>query len=101
MQILEWALRENLAPHTSNEDNFTNNLDEITKYAELVAAYGQILQLEGMTDADDETYAQFAAAMLSAAKETLKAVKNKDPDLARSAVAKLDQSCNKCHETYR
>jgi hypothetical protein len=101
MQILEWALRENLAPHTSNEDNFTNNLDEITKYAELVAAYGQILGLEGMTDADDETYAQFAAAMLAAAKETLQAVKNKDPDLARSAVAKIDQSCNKCHETYR
>jgi len=101
MQILEWALRENLAPHTSNEDNFANNLDEITKYAELVAAYGQILQLEGMTDADDETYAQFAAAMLNAAKETLKAVKNKDAELARSAVAKIDQSCNKCHETYR
>lgn len=101
MQILEWALRENLAPHTSNEDNFSNNLDEITKYAELVAAFGQILQLEGMTDADDETYQQFSAAMLNAAMETLKAVKNKDAELARTAVAKIDQSCNKCHETYR
>jgi hypothetical protein len=101
MQILEWALRDNLAPHTSNEDNFNNNLDEITKYSELVAAYAQILQQEGMTDADDETYRQFASLMLSAAKETLKAVKNKDAELARSAVAKIDQSCNKCHETYR
>jgi|694.fasta_scaffold15195_3 hypothetical protein len=101
MQILEWALRENLAPHTSNEDNFGNNLDEIAKYAELVAAYGQILQLEGMTDADDETYAQYSAAMVSAAKETLKAVKSKDAELARTAVSKIDQSCNKCHETYR
>lgn len=101
MQILEWALRENLAPHTSNEDNFTNNLDEINKYAELVATYGQILQLEGMTDADDETYASFSVAMVNAAKETLKAVKNKDAELARTAVAKIDQSCNKCHESYR
>ena len=101
MQILEWALRENLAPSTNNEDNFNNGLDEITKYAELVAAYGQVLQLEGMTDADDETYVQFSRSMVDAAKETLKAVKNKDPELARSAVAKIDQSCNKCHETYR
>lgn len=101
MQILEWALRENLAPHTNNEDNFSNNLDEITKYAELVAVYGQILQFEGMTDADDETYAQYSAAMVSAAKETLKAVKSKDAELARTAVSKIDQSCNKCHETYR
>jgi len=101
MQILEWALRENLAPNTSNEDNFANNLDEINKYAELVAVYGQILQQEGMTDADDETYAQFSKSMVNAAKETLKAVKNKDAELARTAVAKIDQSCNKCHETYR
>ncbi len=101
MQILEWALRENLAPNTSNEDNFGNNLDEVTKYAELVAAYGQILIQEGMTDADDESYVQFATAMLSAAKETLKAVKSKDAEMARGAVAKIDQSCNKCHETYR
>jgi len=101
MQILEWALRENLAPSTNNEDNFNNALDEVTKYAELIAAYGQILQLEGMTDADDESYVQFSGAMVSAAKETLKAVKTKDAELARSAVAKIDQSCNKCHETYR
>lgn len=101
MQILEWALRENLAPSTNNEDNFNNTLEEVTKYAELIAAYGQILQLEGMTDADDESYVQFSGAMVSAAKETLKAVKTKDAELARSAVAKIDQSCNKCHETYR
>ena len=101
MQLLEWALRENLAPSTNNEDNFNNALDEVTKYAELIAAYGQILQLEGMTDADDESYVQLSSAMVSAAKETLKAVKTKDAELARSAVAKIDQSCNKCHESYR
>ena len=101
MQLLEWALRENLAPNTSNEDNFKNNLDEVTKYAELIAAYAQILQQEGMTDADDQTYSQYAVAMLNAAKETIKAVKTKDAELARAAVGKIDQSCSKCHETYR
>ena len=55
MQLLEWSLRENLAPNTNSEDSFSNNMEEVVKYAELIAAYGQILQLEGMTDADDET----------------------------------------------
>lgn len=101
MQILEWALRENLAPNTNSEDSFNGNMEEVVKYAELVAAYGLILQQEGMTDADDESYVQFAKAMVAAANETLKGVRSKDADLARSAVAKIDQSCNKCHETYR
>lgn len=101
MQILEWALRENLAPTTNSEDSFNGNMEEVVKYAELVAAYGLILQQEGMTDADDENYVQFAKAMVAAANETLKGVRSKDADLARSAVAKIDQSCNKCHETYR
>lgn len=101
MQLLEWALRENLAPNTNSEDNFNNNMEEVVKYAELVAAYGQILQLEGMTDADDETYVQYASAMGAAAKDVLKAVKSKDAELARTAVGRIDQSCNKCHESYR
>lgn len=101
MQLLEWALRENLAPNTNSEDNFNNNMEEVTKYAELVAAYGQILQQEGMTDADDETYVQYAGAMVNAARDVLKSVRTKDAEAARSAVARIDQSCNKCHETYR
>ena len=101
MQILEWSLRENLAPNTNSEDTFNNNLEEVTKYAELVAAYGQILQQEGMTDSDDETYVQYAGAMVTAARDVLKGVRSKDAESARTAVARIDQSCNKCHETYR
>jgi hypothetical protein len=101
MQLLEWSLRENLAPNTNSEDSFNNNMEEVVKYAELIAAYGQILQLEGMTDADDETYVQYATAMGAAAKDVLKAVKSKDAELARTAVGRIDQSCNKCHESYR
>ncbi len=101
MQILEWSLRDNLAPATSNEDNFNDTQEDIVKYAELVAAYGQILQQEGMTDADDENYTELAKAMVTASRDVLKAVKIKDADMARTAVSRIDQSCNKCHDTYR
>ncbi|AMV33637.1 Cytochrome C' [Pirellula sp. SH-Sr6A] len=101
MQLLEWALREHLAPLTSNDKEFQNGQEEVLKYAELVAAYGQILQQEGMTDADDDTYVELAGQMVNAASEAARATKQGDAESARSAVSKIDQSCNKCHESYR
>lgn len=101
MQLLEWALREHLAPMTSSDKAFQNGQEEVLKYAELVAAYGQILQQEGMTDADDDTYVELAAQMVTAATEATKATKLGDAEAARTAVSKIDQSCNKCHESYR
>lgn len=101
MQLLEWALREHLAPMTSSDKEFQNGQEEVLKYAELVAAYGQILQQDGMTDADDDTYVELAAQMVTAATEAIKATKLGDSEAARTAVGKIDQSCNKCHESYR
>jgi len=101
MQILEWSLRENLAPATNSEDSFADAQEDIVKYAELIAAFGHILQQEGMTDADDENYTEMAREMVAAANEVIKAVKSKDAELARTSVSRIDQSCNKCHETYR
>ncbi len=101
MQLLEWALREHLAPMTSSDKEFQNSQEEVLKYAELVAAYGQILQQEGMTDADDDTYVELAGQMVTAATEAIKATKLGDAEAARTAVGKIDQSCNKCHESYR
>jgi hypothetical protein len=101
MQILEWALRENLAPLTNNENKFKDGQDEVLKYAELVAMYGQILQQEGMNNADDEQYVQMASAMTRAALDLAKAAKSSDAELARSSTSRVDQSCNKCHESYR
>jgi len=101
MELLEWSLRENLAPGVRSEDSFRDNQEDLVKYAELVAAFGQVLQQEGMTDADDEDYTGLAKGMMVATKDVIKAVKTNDAELARSAVGRLDQSCNKCHETYR
>jgi len=101
MQILEWALRENLMPSTSNEKKFQASKEEVLKYSELIAMFGQIIQLPGMNNADDETYVQNANAMTKAAQEVSKASRLGDADLARSSVSRIDQACNKCHESYR
>lgn len=101
MQLLEWALREHMAPGVSSEDSFGESQEDLVKYAELVAVYGHILQQEGMTDADDENYIELAKAMVAASRDVMKAAKMNDAELARTSVSRIDQSCNKCHETYR
>lgn len=101
MQILDWSLRSNLSPLTNNDKDFENAPEEVIRYAELIAAYGRVLQQEGMTDADDESYTQMSSEMTAAALELVKATQLGNADAARTAVGRIDQSCSKCHEGYR
>jgi hypothetical protein len=101
MKILEWALRENLSKQTASEKEFQQSKEDVKKYAELVAAYGLVLQQQGMNDSDDETYAQLSQAMSDAAASVVAATIAGDAESARVGVGKIDQSCNKCHESYR
>lgn len=101
MQLLEWSLRKNLAPSTRSQDAFGKGKEDLVKYAELVAAFGHILQQEGMLDADSEDYIEISKEMVAASKDVVKAVKANDAELARTAVGRIDQSCSKCHESYK
>ena len=101
MQLLEWSLRENLLPSTNNEKKLRDSQEEVIKYAELIAMFGNIIQQPGMTDSDDAEYKQFAAIMTQASLDVVKATKSNDAELARTAVGRIDQACNKCHDTYR
>ena len=101
MQILEWALRENVMPATNNANKFRDSQEDVVKYAELIAMFGSIIQQPGMTDSNDAEYKQFAVVMTSAALDVAKAARTNDAELARTAVGRIDQACNKCHETYR
>lgn len=101
MQVMEWALRDNLAKATNSEKKFKESQEEVIKYAELLAMFGNIIKQPGMTDADDQEYVKFAVAMTQAAQEAAQAARSNDAELARTAVGRIDQACTKCHETYR
>ena len=101
MQIMEWALRENLAKSTNSEKKFRESQEEVVKYAELLAMFGNVIRQPGMKDADDKEYAQFAVEMTQAAQDTARAARTNDAELARTAVGRIDQACTKCHETYQ
>ena len=101
MQILDWALRENLIPSTNSEKKFKESQEEVIKYAEVIAMFGNIIQQPGMTDAEDAEYKQFAVVMTHASLDVIKATRSNDAELARTAVGRIDQACSKCHDTYR
>jgi hypothetical protein len=101
MQLLEWGFRENLSSKVSSEDSFSQNPEEILKYAELIAMLGETLYQPGMTDGDDDEYKALAKKMIDEATKITQAVKLNNPTMAREAAGQIDQSCNACHSSYR
>lgn len=101
MQLLEWALRENINPATASEKEFKDKSDELVKYAELVGIIGETLCKPGMNDAEDEEYKNWTNKMIAEAKKVTESVKLNNYTMAREAAGQLDQSCNSCHNTFR
>jgi hypothetical protein len=101
MQILEWGLREQLAPKVASEAAFKENSEEILMYAELVSLIGETLHQPGMNDADDDEYKIWSKKMVSEALKIRDSVKLNNAAMAREASGQLDQSCNGCHNTFR
>ena len=101
MQLLEWAQKENISPNVANPELFAKNKDAVQHYAELVVVLGKVLTIEEMPYADDKEYVNLSKAMMEQAQQVVLAVKTDNADLARQGAAKLLQSCNTCHETFK
>ena len=101
MQLLDWALRENLNRFVASEAEFKSHPDEIAMYAELVALIGETLHQPGMSDADDAEYKTWNSTMLQEAKRVSESVKLNNPMMAREAAGQIDKACNSCHNTFR
>ena len=101
MQILEWALREQLNPKVASESAFKSQVEEVLTYAELIALIGETMHQPGMADADDEEYKNWTMKMVAEATRIREAVQLDNPTMAREAAGQLDQACNGCHNTFR
>jgi hypothetical protein len=101
MQRLEGTFQNRLSPALANADEFARSTGTVRHAAELISAIAATLTRPGVDDADDPTYAGFAAGMQGAAAEIVEAVKLKSYDQARAAAGKIDKACSQCHEAYR
>ena len=102
MQRLEPSRDEKIKPWTANESEFKGNLDKLSHEAQIFAAIGQVLQKEGLPDADDAEYRKFANELLSGGKALAAACKEKNYDAASKATTLIVNSCDNCHNAgYR
>ncbi len=101
MVVLDWSLRDNMNVAIASESAFANEKDGIVKYAQLIAALGEIISQKDMPDADTEEYVEMSGQMVQACDELIVATGKSDFAAVREAISKLDKSCNNCHEAYR
>lgn len=101
MQRLELAHQGNLQPWTANKGEFSGNKEKVKHEAQIIAALAEVLEKEGMKDADDSEYTKFSREMKKAALEIVEAANLDSYDQARAAVGNIGQACSKCHEGFR
>ena len=101
MQYAEQLLDGQLKQGSQNADAVKAEADKLRRAAELMAVVGQILRTEGLTDADDETYAALCGELTSASQAVSLALDQGDAVAVGRAVGAIQQACNKCHENYR
>ena len=91
----------NLKTLTASKAEFQGSVEDVVQQAAVIAAIGKVLSNETMEGGDDEGYRDLAGEMRGGATTLLEAVKLNDFDSASSAVNRIEQSCNKCHEDWR
>ena len=101
MQRLKTSHEERVAVWTSNEQEFTRNIDRTKREAELLRMFAVVMTKDGMEDAGDDDYENYCKQLKTAAGSLLQAVREKDANAARKASSDIGKSCSACHEDYR
>jgi hypothetical protein len=101
MQRLELSQSMRMQPWTADKASFKANKESLLHEAQMVAAIGEVLSLDGMADADADEYKAFCRLLKKGAIDVLEAIKLDNDDAARKAVGDINLSCDKCHGSYR
>ena len=101
MQMLKVVHQESLQPMLASKAEFDANQDKIKRYAELIAAAGEVLTKENMPDGDDDDYADFSKRMKAGALKIIDGIQLNNYDNARAGAGEISNSCTECHEFYR
>ena len=94
-------MSQSLKPDLASNAEFKSNVERVMHEAEIVGALARVLCQEGMDDADEEDYVQYARAMQQAALELVQAARQQNYDQAAQAANAIEQSCSDCHAEWR
>lgn len=101
MQLLESRLEANCKAWTSSRGELRANRETLVREAELVAVIGAVLAGDGMDDADDTEYQEFARLLQRGGAALAAAARQEQEQSAGQAVADISRSCIECHNNYR
>jgi cytochrome c556 len=76
-------------------------VDVLRQEASLIAAMAEVLSLEGMDDAIEEDYTQYAFEMRDGAIEIVEAVKLQNYDKAVAGMGAITKACSNCHDEWQ
>ena len=92
---------DRLKPAFANKTEYNKALDLVHHEANMVAAIGKVLIVEGMDEWDEDDYAAHAVQMTEAARMVVQAAKNQNYEMAQTAFNQITQSCSNCHDSWR
>lgn len=101
MRRLKIAQEERLNGWTASAGEFKKRADQILHEAQIVAALAEVITRDGYEFADDDGYVAFCRDLKKSALDVVDAVKQNNPDNARSAMGAMGKSCTACHDDYR
>lgn len=101
MTRLEYGYEDRIKPFISSNGDFSSNKDELLVEAYMIATMSEVLALEGMPDAEEEGYTDYAVEMRDAALEIVAAINADDYDRAATAGSLVFQTCQNCHGDWQ
>jgi hypothetical protein len=101
MQMLEATHQGKLQPLIASKNEFEANKAEVRRYAELIAATGEVLTKDSMPDGEDEDYGDFAKRMKAGALKIVDGIELDNYENVRAGAGEISKSCTECHELYR
>ncbi|MEL7496357.1 MAG: hypothetical protein AAFN77_02015 [Planctomycetota bacterium] len=90
-----------LKQKTANEKEFTGNLSDVLRHAELVALMSRAVQLENMEYAEEDGYVDYAKSMFEAANKVSQGCRTNDFAAVSKNVNLIGQTCSNCHDDWR
>lgn len=97
MERLDRGYADRLKPFVANAGEFNSNSEQLMLEAAVVAAIAEVLTREGMPEALEDGYVEYAHNMRDEAKNIITAIESKNYDMAAEAVSRIDQACQNCH----
>ena len=102
--LMQWMMqiwKNDFEAQVGKQADFQDHRERIQHHADLVAGIATVLLQDGMEDADDDDYRDFAKLLMQHSRILRQAAEQNDYQAAKQQVALISYTCSSCHDSYR